>query len=474
MAMGLEPQQLLHERYRIVRILKSGGMGSVYEAIDTKLADSPCAVKEIHEAALASRDSGYIQSRFYEEMKSLVALDHGAIPKVRDYLTEDNKVYIVMELVQGRSLQEEIDQRRELGQQAPVDYIALDMIRLLETLTYLHGQSPPVIHRDVKPANILRDGRSGQIKLVDFGLARSAGGPNTQTVVGTMGYCAPEQMMGKAEPRSDVYSVGVTMMHLLTGVTPEMELFEARKPDLPGVRPGLSEIIEKATQVKPAERYASAADMSAALQGWLHRPTQLVSAPAAAAAPMVRAGSPEPPVSPLSTTRGKAMAGAFVMTALLAGYGVGHWPKHAPSQALVPSATPSIAKPVLGAAAKDLTADIKSLATPPKPAPPPPAPAPVYTQASVPEYHPAPAPRPRPVQPVRHVVQQAVTQVAKQHGRGWTKHHNNYNHYSNYQAPPVYQRPAYQAPPPVQIQAGGNGVQAQFNGGGFQVRAGWP
>ncbi|MFN8607046.1 MAG: protein kinase [Vulcanimicrobiota bacterium] len=472
--MGLQPEQLLHGRYRIVRILKSGGMGSVYEAIDTKLADSPCAVKEIHEAALASRESGYVQSRFYEEMKALVALDHAAIPKVRDYLSEDDKVYIVMELVQGRSLQEEIDQRRELNQAAPVDYIALDMIRLLDTLTYLHTQQPPVIHRDVKPANILRDSRSGQIKLVDFGLARTAGGPNTQTVVGTMGYCAPEQMMGKAEPRSDVYAVGVTLMHLLTGVAPEMELFEARKPELPGVRAGLSEIIEKATQVKPTERYADAAEMSRALQQWLHRPTQNVPAPAPAPSLSVPA---EPP-SPLSTPRGKALAGAFVFTALLAGYGVGHWPKPRPSQALVPSATPSVAKPVLGAAAHDLTAEAKSLAVRPKPAQPAPAPQAVpeytqasYTQASTPRYR---APQPR---PVVHQVQQTVTHIASQRTRSWSRPRSHHNPRPVYQQP-VYRQPAYQAPayqpPPVQIQAGGNGVQAQFNGGGFQVRAGWP
>ena len=159
--MSLQPDQLLRDRYRIVRIIKSGGMGSVYEAVDTTLADSPCAVKEIHEAALASRESGYIQGRFYEEMKALVALDHASIPKVRDYLTEGDTIYIVMELVQGRSLQEEIEQRVEMKQPPAVDYLALDMIRLLDTLTYLHGQEPPVIHRDIKPANILRDSRSG-------------------------------------------------------------------------------------------------------------------------------------------------------------------------------------------------------------------------------------------------------------------------------------------------------------------------
>lgn len=376
--MGLTADQLLHDRYRIVRILKSGGMGSVYEAIDTKLADSPCAVKEIHEAALASRDSEYFQSRFFEEMKALVALDHGSIPKVRDYLTEADKVYIVMELVQGRSLQEEIEQRLELKGPPPVDYIVLDMIKLLDTLTYLHGQEPPIIHRDVKPANILRDSRSGQIKLVDFGLARAAGGPNTQTVVGTMGYCAPEQLMGKAEPRSDVYAVGVTLMHLLTGVTPEMELFEARKPELPGIRPGLESIIEHATQVKPAERYASAADMSLALQTWLHRPTQVQAVPAVAARTRTPTTGPGPsPAGPLATPRGKAMAGTLVLFAMLAGYGVGHWPKaKPPSQALVPSATPTVNKPALEAAASQLTLtpeSMQSLAWKPPPPPPPPS-----------------------------------------------------------------------------------------------------
>lgn len=447
--MGLSADELLHDRYRIVRILKSGGMGSVYEAIDTKLADSPCAVKEIHEAALASRDSNYIQGRFYEEMKALVALDHGSIPKVRDYLTEGDKVYIVMELVQGRSLQEEIEQRQEVQGVPPVDYIVLDMIKLLDTLTYLHEQDPPVIHRDVKPANILRDSRSGLIKLVDFGLARAAGGPNTQTVVGTMGYCAPEQMMGKAEPRSDVYAVGVTLMHLLTGVTPEMELFEARKPELPGLRPGLESIIEKATQIKPAERYASAADMSLALQTWLHRPTQLQTVPAAAALarPIARAES----AGPLSTARGKAMAGTLVILALLAGYGVGHWPKSKPpSQALVPSATPTVNKAALEAAARHVTLPAQSLKALAEKPPPPPAPAyvPSYSNRS------------------------AGYQPARATYRAERRRQRDYNPAPAYRRP-AYRQPAYN-PPPVQVQVGGGGIQAQINGpGGIQFRGGF-
>ena len=447
--MSLNAEELLHDRYRIVRILKSGGMGSVYEAIDTKLADSPCAVKEIHEAALASRKSGYIQTRFYEEMKALVALDHSSIPKVRDYLTEGDKVYIVMELVQGRSLQEEIEQRAELKEAPPVDYIALDMIRLLDTLTYLHSQDPPVIHRDVKPANILRDSRSGQIKLVDFGLARAAGGPNTQTVVGTMGYCAPEQMMGKAEPRSDVYAVGVTLMHLLTGEAPEMELFEARKPELPGIRAGLESIIEKATHVKPADRYASAADMSLAIQTWLHRPTQQQAVPLAEPA---RPAETPALVGPLSTTRGKALAGSFVMLALLAGYGIGHWPKpRPPSQALVPSATPTINKAALTAAAQQVilpAQSLKKLAEKPPPPPPPPRPAAAYVPSysnSSPDYRPA---------------------------RRTYRAERRQQRYVN-PAPAYRPRPAYN-PPPLQVNVGGGGIRAQINGpGGIQIRGGF-
>jgi serine/threonine protein kinase len=446
--MSLSPDELLHERYRIVRILKSGGMGSVYEAIDTKLADSPCAVKEIHEAALASRDANYIQTRFYEEMKALVALDHGSIPKVRDYLTEDAKVYIVMELVQGRSLQDEIDQRFEMKEDPPVDYIVLDMIRLLDTLTYLHQQEPPVIHRDVKPANILRDGRSGMIKLVDFGLARSADGPNTQTVVGTMGYCAPEQLMGKAEPRSDVYAVGVTLMHLLTGVAPEMELFEARKPDLPGLRPGLELIIEKATQIKPADRYTDAAEMSLALQTWLHRPSQVQ--PLAVAA---RAAEQPPALGPLSTPRGKAMAGALVLLAMLGGFGFSRMPKaKAPSQALVPTASPTVSEATLQAAANHLVLPAASLkqvtykAPPPKPKPKPRYEAPSYSNQTA------------GYQPARSTFRQRRAA---------------YRAEPTYRPRRTYRQPTYN-PPPVQVNVGGGGIQAQINGpGGIRFQGGF-
>lgn len=268
--MALQTDELLQERYRIVRAIKSGGFGSVYEACDTKLADSRCAIKEILEKARLGNDSEYIQKSFYQEMSALSKLDHPSIPKVRDYLNTENSIYIVMDLVQGQGLEDElVDSIQMTGGPPAPERVVKDMISLLETLNYLHKQKPPIVHRDIKPGNVLRDRRTGNIKLVDFGLARRMDEKTTQTIVGTLGYCAPEQLMGKSEPRSDLFSVGMTMSHMLTGTQPEMVLFEVKKLELPGLRAGLAEIILKATQPKPDDRYASAQEMIADLQTWL-------------------------------------------------------------------------------------------------------------------------------------------------------------------------------------------------------------
>ena len=259
---------LLHGRYEIVEIIKSGGMGAVYEAKDTKLADSPCAVKEILED---KQNVLYFQTRFEQEMKALAELDHPAIPRVRDFFRLRGKHYLVMDLVRGQSL---FDELVEKGAPLAPEQVASDMLELLAVLDYLHSHSPPMIHRDIKPSNILRDRRSGQIRLVDFGLARSACGA-TQTAVGTLGYCAPEQSVGRADARSDLYSVGATMMQLLTGQDPDL-----LKPDAQwkSIAPGLRPIVQRATRLKAQERYASAREMAEALKLYLRQGTRAVEA----------------------------------------------------------------------------------------------------------------------------------------------------------------------------------------------------
>jgi serine/threonine-protein kinase len=286
--MSLQGDELLQDRYRIVRRIQQGGMGAVYEACDTKLANSPCAVKKILDAAPQGRDTDFMMERLELEMKSLSALDHPSIPKVRDYFTQDATVYLVMELIQGASLEEEIERSlRQSGLPPDPEQSVRDIVSLLDTVAYLHAQQPPVIHRDIKPANILRDEKTGSIKLVDFGLARALDTTHNQTLVGTLGYCSPEQMMGKACQQSDLYSVAVTLTQLLTGRAPETLNFEPLHPDLPGVRPGLPEIIQRATQLKPADRYPRAQEMSQDLRAWLEGlPIQTcVSAPTALSRP---------------------------------------------------------------------------------------------------------------------------------------------------------------------------------------------
>ena len=257
------PSGLLHGRYELLGILKQGGMGAVYRAKDTKLADSACAVKEILED---KQTELYYQERFAQEMAALARLDHPSIPRVRDFFKLNDKAYLVMDLVQGRSLEDELD---DFGVN-PDPKVVRDMLQVLEVLEYLHSQRPPLLHRDIKPANLLRDRRSSQIKVVDFGLARTISPGQGQTSVGTLGYCAPEQICGRAEPRSDVFSVGATLIHLLRGEPCDpMKLALSDDSAFAGLPEGMAEIVRKATQFDPSERFASAREMAIALDAWL-------------------------------------------------------------------------------------------------------------------------------------------------------------------------------------------------------------
>jgi len=255
-------RQLLHGRYEIARVLKKGGMGAIYTASDTKLANSLCAVKEILED---KQSDEYYQTRFAQEMAALALLDHPSIPSIRDFFRLRGKSYLVMDLIHGISLEDEI---QEQGVNSPPKVVR-DMLQVLDVLDYLHSHEPPLLHRDIKPANLLRERRGGKIKVVDFGLARVMT-PNGQTAVGTMGYCAPEQMAGQAEPRSDIFSVGATMLHLLTGEPCNlMALAVCESEGLPPLPEGLAEIVTKAIEFKAAKRYASAREMAVALDKWL-------------------------------------------------------------------------------------------------------------------------------------------------------------------------------------------------------------
>ena len=213
----LAPNTILQDRYRIVRELGHGGMGTVYEAIDQRV-NCLVALKQTD-----ARRDGQARAAFEREAALLANLRHRALPKVMDYFTEHDNHFLVMEFIPGHDLAELLELR---GSAFPEEQVLRWADELLNVLEYLHDQRPPILHRDIKPAN-LKLTKKGEIFLLDFGLAKGSVGQmatagNSQSVRGyTPIYASLEQIHGVGtDARSDVYSVAATVYHLLTGTPP--------------------------------------------------------------------------------------------------------------------------------------------------------------------------------------------------------------------------------------------------------------
>ncbi len=213
----LEAGTVLQGRYKISRLLGGGGMGMVYLANDQRLANRPCAIKEMVDHFIDQAQRIEANEYFAREADTLAQLKHQAIPAITDRFELANRHYLVMEYVEGRNLEEELAVR---GEPLP-EGLVIDIARqLCDVLAYLHGLVPPIIYRDMKPSNVMLNS-NGRVVLVDFGIARLFKAARKGTMIGTLGFAPPEQYQGLVDPRSDIYSLGATLHYVLTGRDPE-------------------------------------------------------------------------------------------------------------------------------------------------------------------------------------------------------------------------------------------------------------
>lgn len=258
----LENGTVLRNRYEIVQLVGQGGMGAVYRANDLRLDGRICAVKEILPALLGNALPGdpsleQTVEQFYQEASTLARLDHPNLPKVSDYFSEDGREYLVMDFVAGRDLQEILSEAKRLDKRLTESQVLGWADQLLDALAYMHSQEPPVLHRDIKPGNI-KVTPQGRVKLVDFGLVKVLQPDDSRTVTvvqgrGTAAYTPLEQYggdSGHTDIRSDIYSVGATLYHLLAGSPPQDAKERFLRPGslvpLRQLNPGVSARTERA------------------------------------------------------------------------------------------------------------------------------------------------------------------------------------------------------------------------------------
>jgi len=272
--------KVLNNRYEIVRRIGGGGMGAVYLAKDRNLGEAPRAVKEMIESHIDDAQHEKAIADFKRESLLLTELEHPSIPTVYDYFYDDasERFYLVMKFIPGSDLASRL--RASPG--GRIDELSVTEwgIQVADVLHYLHTRPQAIIYRDLKPANLMLDSNVNRIMLIDFGIARWVNKKEKGvTAVGTMGYAPPELFSGQADARVDIYSLGATMFHLLTGSDPQdnpLLIFDFTKNPRPRqINPALSSEMERllvrAVEYKPEHRYQSGAEMRDLLAAHLEK-----------------------------------------------------------------------------------------------------------------------------------------------------------------------------------------------------------
>jgi serine/threonine-protein kinase len=249
------------KRYFITRIVKQGGQGSVYEGIDQQ--GQVYAIKEMLDRFTDAQERAEATRRFNAEATILQKLRHPRIPRVYSHFTDEGRHYLTMDFVRGDDLESIVERRQAIPENEMLEWAG----QICDVLDYLHTEG--LVYRDVKPSNIMIDHVDGGVKLVDFGIAKilkpsERGG----TQIGTPGYAPPEQYQGLATPASDIYALGATLHHLLTGRDPTEQppfSFPPAHEVNPNVSRQTSNALQQALKMKPEERFATVRGFRAAL-----------------------------------------------------------------------------------------------------------------------------------------------------------------------------------------------------------------
>jgi len=247
--------------YHITHVLKQGGQGAVFRALGNDTYT--CAIKQMLNRFTDPHERTQAVKRFKAEANILQRLRHPCIPNIYDTFEHQGYHYLVMEFVHGSDLEDLIQREGFIPEARALRWAN----QICDVLEYLHRQQPPIIFRDLKPSNIMID-TNGNVKLIDFGIARVFQPLQAGTIIGTPGYAPPEQYQGLATPQSDIFSLGATSHHMLTGRDPSRELpfsFPPVNTLRPNISQRTSDAIQKALQMRPEDRYQSVAEFRQAL-----------------------------------------------------------------------------------------------------------------------------------------------------------------------------------------------------------------
>lgn len=260
----LEIGSIVDGKYKILNKIGQGGMSIVYLAMNEK-ANKQWAIKEVRKDGI--RDFEIVKQGLVVETDMLKRLSHPNLPSIIDVIEDQDTFLIVMDYIEGNPLSEALEEYGALPQENVIEWAK----QLCDVLGYLHSRTPAIIYRDMKPANVMLK-PDGNLTLIDFGTARVFKENNLEdtTCLGTVGYAAPEQFggQGQTDARTDIYCLGATLYHLVTGCNPCEPPYEIRpirevNPMLSG---GLEKVILKCTQRNPNDRYQSCAELMYALE----------------------------------------------------------------------------------------------------------------------------------------------------------------------------------------------------------------